>query len=329
MLKLKEKILIAGLGLTCLGLMTSATSAFNPSTDRGRQVCFFRFGVKVIQIFESRTYEPPLVSGSLSGIWRTEISRLTSYEDNSQESRFDLVVNDNNYRQGRHFSAYGGYYRSDDECKNLAGLPHDYQRTESDVAIEAAKNTAREAARTSETEPQRESNGAPQTDSPNPRLNDPHIQFALSFGLTEQAAIRDHLSIDPSRTNVNDENLLFFALQEEKDAAKALELLRAGISSNGISNKYLVTPLMLAAGNSSAAVLQQILTRNKDQIDFQTSKGATALMYAASAGRRENVDLLLRAGADKRLVDQAGENASQMARIQKFNQIADLIDAAR
>ena len=56
--------------------------------------------------------------------------------------------------------------------------------------------------------------------------------------------------------------------------------------------------------------------------------GATALMYAASAGYSAIVEALIRAGANPALVNNDGKTASQLAIDNGFDAIADFLGHA-
>ena len=81
-----------------------------------------------------------------------------------------------------------------------------------------------------------------------------------------------------------------------------------------------VRPLMLAAGNASARVVQALLNCGADA-NSANKDGSTALMYAASAGRLENVNLLLQAGADRHLFNNKIQTALDMATQQGYSAV--------
>jgi len=100
---------------------------------------------------------------------------------------------------------------------------------------------------------------------------------------------------------------LHYAVQaNDLDLAKAL--LEAGADPNR-GNTYEITPLWLAATNSSAAMTELLLAHGADA-EFAMSHGETALMAAARAGDVESIGLLLSAGADPNAREQThGETA--------------------
>jgi Ankyrin repeats (3 copies) len=309
----KEIALIAVLGLANLGLMTSATSS-----DVAIEICNFKYQNETISVREMKRFVLPLASGSLRGEWTTETTRA-KYDANWTLISNEIIGNDNQYRNHRSIRSYNEFNGAD--CIRLAGLPQDY------VPNDSQENTATNN-QANRVDPRAQ--GQLEAPPVNPSLlAKPLAQFAISLGVSEKDAVSDSIVIDRNSTNLNGENLLFFSLQEERDAKLALELLAEGLDSNGVNNNYSVTPLMLAAGNSSIEVLRIILTRNQNHLNLQSTQGASALMYAASSGRAENVHALLNAGADKNLRDKSGTTAEEMARQQNFLRVADLIAAAR
>jgi hypothetical protein len=306
-LSLKEKILLIGLGLANLTLVANATSS-----DTANEICQFRHQEKIISVRERKYFELPLVSGSFSGRWVVETTRAT-LDTNWSLIRNEIIATDNQYSKYRSSSRNNGY--NGPECIRLAGLPHDYDPTINERS--SGQSQVKEAA----VEP------TTRADEPTTPSN-PYAQFASSFGLSHGKPIYNSETVDKQAKNPNGESLLFFFLKEERDAHLALEWLNQNFSSDAISRDFEVTPLMLASGNSTPEVLRIILERNQNQIDFQTTQGASALMYAASAGRADNVRALLAAGANKNLRDSNGDNAEIMARQQSFFSIAQMILSA-
>jgi uncharacterized protein len=309
----KEKALLAVLGLANLGLMTSATSS-----DIATEICNFKYQNETISVREMKRFVFPLASGSLSGEWTTETTR-TKYDANWALISNEIIGRDNQYRNRNGIRSY--YEFNGAECIRLAGLPHDYEPNDREI------NTGTNDQATNSNPLAKGQIETPTVDRS--LLENPNVQFAISLGYSESQAIKDYKEIDHYRINKNGENALFYSLQEERDATTAVQLLNEGVPSNGLSRDYSVTPLMLAAGNSTIEVLRIILTRNQNQLNLQSSQGASALMYAASSGRTENVRALLEAGANKSLRDKSGATAEEMARQQNFLPVADLIAAAR
>jgi uncharacterized protein len=87
------------------------------------------------------------------------------------------------------------------------------------------------------------------------------------------------------------------------------DLLRAGADAN-ITNREKVSPLMRAATQDDAALVQKLLDANAD-LHHKDTRGDTALSFAAARGRRENLALLLEAGAQPEAIDRAFVSAAQ------------------
>ncbi len=155
---------------------------------------------------------------------------------------------------------------------------------------------------------------------------DPRLAFAQSIGSVELRAALGGQHVDAHQKNQAGENLLFFALSDAAFSALALALIDSRIDSVSANTSHGVTPLMLAAGNSSADVVQKLVDLHKN-INAVSKTGDTALMYAASAGKAANVKVLLNAGADASLKDKRGDTALQMARQQGFAEVAAALSA--
>ena len=69
------------------------------------------------------------------------------------------------------------------------------------------------------------------------------------------------------------------------------------------------TPLMLAAANSSTALVARLLSAEHNAIDVQDAHGCTALMHAARAGHADVIFTFIEHGADCTLTDAAGMTA--------------------
>jgi Ankyrin repeats (3 copies) len=161
--------------------------------------------------------------------------------------------------------------------------------------------------------------------------NDPKLAFAESFGNETLASALAGRHVIASQRNKSGENLLFFTLAEEKFALAALELIKDGIDAATPSTSHRVTPLMLAAGNSTRAVVQAILalTANKANVNATSADGSTALMWATLAGKEDNVKALLAAGAAANLKDLKGATAIDFAKQQRFASILALLEARK
>jgi ankyrin repeat protein len=73
------------------------------------------------------------------------------------------------------------------------------------------------------------------------------------------------------------------------------------------------TALILAVKDKNEDIVQELLNTKGIEVNAANNMGYTALMYAAHAGRKELVEMLLKAGADKTMVNKGGETAEQIA----------------
>jgi ankyrin repeat protein len=123
------------------------------------------------------------------------------------------------------------------------------------------------------------------------RKEDPKLAFLDS--LTERAisSVPKGSKLPINMRNANGESVLFFALQEEKFASIALQIVNQGADVTTTNLKFLVTPMMLAAGNSTPDVVRAIIGKSKE-VNTQSADGSTALIYAVSADKIDNVQLL-------------------------------------
>ncbi len=95
-------------------------------------------------------------------------------------------------------------------------------------------------------------------------------------------------------------------------ALKMVKMLReAGADPNGMPND---PPLTSAAYRGNASALRYLLARPKIDVDKRDIDGYTALMWAASHGHADIVDMLLEAGADPSLRNRHGETPEGKAR---------------
>jgi uncharacterized protein len=85
------------------------------------------------------------------------------------------------------------------------------------------------------------------------------------------------------------------AMRNDADLAQTLLYAGANVKATTRINSY--TPLLLAAKNGNAAVMQPLLKSGADA-NLATSNGTTPLMFAAAAGSADAVKILLDHGAD-------------------------------
>ena len=114
------------------------------------------------------------------------------------------------------------------------------------------------------------------------------------------------------------------APNDSQGEVEILDLLENRDQCKTIYGDHNVTPLMLAAGNSSLIVLLKLMECG-GEINRTNTFGSTALMYAASAGRTENVKALLGKGADRTVIDSSGDTALTMATQQLHTDIVEML----
>lgn len=100
------------------------------------------------------------------------------------------------------------------------------------------------------------------------------------------------------------EGWLLEAARLDNDAA-ARNLLDCGINPDA-RDKYLQTPLALAAANGSVAVGRMLIQKGAD-VNAIDDRGWSPIIWAASYGKTEFVEMLLEFGADKNSRGDQGE----------------------
>lgn len=98
------------------------------------------------------------------------------------------------------------------------------------------------------------------------------------------------------------------ASEDNLDCLKLL--LENGADINGIGKS--LPPLCIASEEGNAQIVDYLILQNVE-LDKKDSFGSTALMHAASEGQKKIVEKLLKAGADKSIVDANGYSASDYA----------------
>ncbi|XP_067656244.1 serine/threonine-protein phosphatase 6 regulatory ankyrin repeat subunit B-like [Haliotis asinina] len=89
-------------------------------------------------------------------------------------------------------------------------------------------------------------------------------------------------------------------------------LVKAGANISLVDNT-LRNILFLATGSGHMQIVQDILTRDKAELNSRADGDMTALMLSAFCGNKEMYDLLISKGADVLLVDDKGWNILQVA----------------
>ena len=102
----------------------------------------------------------------------------------------------------------------------------------------------------------------------------------------------------------------------------ALSLIRAGAAADS-TNRYGVTPLILAATNGNAVVIEALMKAGADPNDAMP-EGQTVLMAAARTGKVDAVKALLRGGADPNVHERRlGETALMWAAAENHAEAVD------
>jgi cytohesin len=105
----------------------------------------------------------------------------------------------------------------------------------------------------------------------------------------------------------------------------ARQLLRAGAAVNGAASGDM-SPLMCAAKGGHAPLLRLLLAHGADVGARSRQEARGALHYAADAGARDAVKVLLSAGADAHAVDAAGDTPFSLA-VQQERRVFDALVA--
>jgi ankyrin repeat protein len=122
----------------------------------------------------------------------------------------------------------------------------------------------------------------------------------------------------------------FLALGETGDVAVLDEVLRAN-PDVGLTNRFGGTALIPAADRGHVEMVRALLHRTKIDIDHINDLGWTALLEAVILGdggpaHQEIVRLLVAAGADRSIGDNAGVTPRQHAKAMGFTEIVSILD---
>jgi len=138
----------------------------------------------------------------------------------------------------------------------------------------------------------------------------------------------DHKA-DTAVTDKDGNNILHRSLSAEPPNVPLAQYLLANFTKLQRPTQYGVTPIMLAAGNADAAVLKAVLDRGTANINARNTSGSTALHYAVSAGRLDNVILLLARGSDPAIANKDGDTPLRQAQAQRFEEIVMLLQSVK
>jgi ankyrin repeat protein len=134
---------------------------------------------------------------------------------------------------------------------------------------------------------------------------------------------------DTTVTDPDGNNILHRSLAAEPPNAPLVQYLLANYPKLQRPTDYGVTPVMLAAGNADVAVLRAALERGTANINARNTSGSTALHYAVSAGRVDNVKLLLVRGSDPTIANKDGDTPLRQAQAQRFEEIVTILQSVK
>ncbi len=139
---------------------------------------------------------------------------------------------------------------------------------------------------------------------------DKWLNLAASQGVTgANEALTDLMRLQ-AVAEVGRGSANMFTAVEQDDPQAVIGAVLAGADVNARSQDG-YTPLMYAVARGNAGVIQEVLSGGAD-INAQSSTGWTALMFAAK-GNSNAIEILLKAGANKTLKNDAGQNAYDIA----------------
>ncbi|MEM0201165.1 MAG: ankyrin repeat domain-containing protein [Candidatus Micrarchaeaceae archaeon] len=152
------------------------------------------------------------------------------------------------------------------------------------------------------------------------------MEKILSAGILHFAKNGDFLSVlqlikkNPTDININEKSTegrtVISYVAEKGDLNIANTLLKFKANSY-LYDKIGMTPLMYSSKNGNTEITRVILSDSNGMksIDLQDNYGYTALMHAASLGRRRDVELLLNNNANKELKNKDNLTAMDVARV--------------
>lgn len=154
-----------------------------------------------------------------------------------------------------------------------------------------------------------------------------HAQSALADAAMrgDERAVRQLLreTSEVDSTQVDGMTALHWAVQNS-DVAMVDRLLRAGADFNA-ANRTGVTPLYLASINANAAVIGRLIAAGADPNAIVTSQDETWLMLTSYTGNPEAVSELLAAGADPNAPQIRGQTALMWAASEGHTDVIELL----
>src|SRR5262249_25225760 len=114
----------------------------------------------------------------------------------------------------------------------------------------------------------------------------------------DQAAVQSllKLKVDVNEAQGDGNTALHWAAYRD-DVEMARLLLQAGANANAKTRLGDVTPLLLAATNGSAAIVE-MLVKAGAAVNTANANGTTPLMFAAASGKTDAIRILLDQGAN-------------------------------
>ncbi len=117
--------------------------------------------------------------------------------------------------------------------------------------------------------------------------------------------------------------LMKAALNGHYEAAKRLILAGADVNQ---TDKGGYSSLMLAASNNHPNLIDLLIKSGASINQVETTKGWTALIWAAKLGHREAVRSLLKYPVDREFADFTGKRALDWARENRFHELVSLLE---
>ena len=136
------------------------------------------------------------------------------------------------------------------------------------------------------------------------------------------------LGADADAQDLDGNTALIWAVRQDRrlrDKGPLVSLLMDGGADPNIRNHKSMAPLLLAARHKEGTRVLTVLAERGANLDLRTDKQLTALMYAASNGRRDNVQVLLDRGADIDAQSAYGKTALHYAASSGDREMATLL----